>query len=98
MRFGWESLFLGRSALGRWLRVYDRCLTERDGSRPAHMARSIWCRGARSTRSRAVRSVAISIRTQRLGERMVLQNSYDPAAKTVVERYGSTQIPYELVI
>jgi len=29
---------------------------------------------------------------------MVLQNSYDPAAKTVVERYGPTQISYELVI
>jgi len=44
------------------------------------------------------RSVAIIVRTQRLGEGTVLQHSYDPAAKTVVERYGPTQIPYDLAV
>ena len=43
------------------------------------------------------RSVAIILRSQRLGEGTVLQHSYDPVAKTVVERYGPTQVPYELV-
>jgi 3-mercaptopropionate dioxygenase len=44
------------------------------------------------------RSVAIIVRSQRLGEGTVLQHNYDPVAKTVVERYGPTQIPYELAI
>jgi hypothetical protein len=26
-----------------------------------------------------------------------LQHTYDPKAKTVIERYGPTQVPYELV-
>jgi predicted metal-dependent enzyme (double-stranded beta helix superfamily) len=43
------------------------------------------------------RSVAIIVRSQLLGEGTVLQHTYDPSAKTVVERYGPTQIPYELV-
>src|SRR6476661_574776 len=43
------------------------------------------------------RSVAIIVRSQLLGEGTVLQHTYDPKAKTVVERYGPTQIPYELV-
>ncbi len=43
------------------------------------------------------RSVAIIVRSQRLGEGTVLQHTYDPAAKTVIERYGPTQVPYELV-
>jgi predicted metal-dependent enzyme (double-stranded beta helix superfamily) len=43
------------------------------------------------------RSVAIIVRSQRLGEGTVLQHSYDPQARTVVERYGPTQVPYELV-
>jgi len=43
-----------------------------------------------------VRSVAVILRSQRLGEGTVLQRMYDPQAKTVVERYGPTQIPYEL--
>ncbi len=42
------------------------------------------------------RSVAIILRSQRLGEGTVLQHQYDPQAKTVTERYGPTQIPYEL--
>jgi len=42
------------------------------------------------------RSVAMILRSQRLGEGTVLQHAYDPAAKTVSERYGPTQIPYAL--
>jgi len=43
------------------------------------------------------RSVAIIVRSQKLGEGTVLQHQYDRAANTVVERYGPTQIPYDLV-
>jgi predicted metal-dependent enzyme (double-stranded beta helix superfamily) len=42
------------------------------------------------------RSVAVILRSQRLGEGTVLQRAYDPNAKTVVERFGPTQVPYEL--
>jgi len=42
------------------------------------------------------RSVAIILRSQRLGEGTVLQHAYDPASRTVAERYGPTQIPYDL--
>lgn len=42
------------------------------------------------------RSVAIILRSQRLGEGTVLQHAYDPAAKTVTERWGPTQIPYDI--
>jgi predicted metal-dependent enzyme (double-stranded beta helix superfamily) len=42
------------------------------------------------------RSVALILRSQRLGEGTVLQHAYDPAARTVSERYGPTQIPYPL--
>jgi predicted metal-dependent enzyme (double-stranded beta helix superfamily) len=43
------------------------------------------------------RSVAIVVRSQRLGEGTILQRTYDPKAKTVIERFGPTQVPYELV-
>jgi predicted metal-dependent enzyme (double-stranded beta helix superfamily) len=43
------------------------------------------------------RSVAIIVRSQRLGQGTVLQGGYDPAARTVTQRYGPTQVPYELV-
>jgi predicted metal-dependent enzyme (double-stranded beta helix superfamily) len=43
------------------------------------------------------RSAAIIVRSQKLGEGTVLQNSYDRETKTVVERYGPTQIPFDLV-
>jgi predicted metal-dependent enzyme (double-stranded beta helix superfamily) len=43
------------------------------------------------------RSVAIIVRSQRLGEGTVLQHSYDPKANTVIERYGPTQVPFELL-
>jgi predicted metal-dependent enzyme (double-stranded beta helix superfamily) len=43
------------------------------------------------------RSVAIIVRSQRLGEGTILQRTYDPKANTVIEQYGPTQIPYDLV-
>jgi hypothetical protein len=43
------------------------------------------------------RSVAIILRSQRLGEGTVLQRAYDPKAKTVVERFGPTQVPFTLI-
>ena len=43
------------------------------------------------------RSVAIIVRSQRLGEGTVLQRRYDLAKKSVMEQFGPTQIPYELV-
>src|SRR6267142_5943000 len=42
------------------------------------------------------RSVAIIVRSQKLGQGTVLQRRYDPEAKTVVEQYGQTQIPYDV--
>ena len=43
-----------------------------------------------------VRSVALIVRSKPLGEGTVLQNGYDLDAKTVVARYGPTQIPFEV--
>jgi predicted metal-dependent enzyme (double-stranded beta helix superfamily) len=43
------------------------------------------------------RSVAIIVRSQKLGQGTVLQGRYDIAAKTRTEGYGPTQVPYELV-
>jgi len=43
------------------------------------------------------RSVAIIVRSQRLGEGTILQHSYDRAANTVIEQYGPTQVPYDVV-
>jgi len=43
------------------------------------------------------RSVAVIVRSQRLGEGTILQRAYDPTAQTVVERFGPTQVPYPLV-
>ena len=42
------------------------------------------------------RSVAIIVRSQRLGEGTILQHTYDRTANTVIEQYGPTQIPYEV--
>jgi predicted metal-dependent enzyme (double-stranded beta helix superfamily) len=42
------------------------------------------------------RSVAIIVRSQKLGEGTVLQHQYDRVANTVIERYGPTQVPFEL--
>ena len=43
----------------------------------------------------SVRSVAIIIRSQKLGGSNI-QRGFDPVAKTYVERSGPSQIPYEL--
>ena len=43
------------------------------------------------------RSVAIIVRSQKLSEGTVLQHQYDRAANTVIERYGPTQVPFEVV-
>ena len=43
------------------------------------------------------RSVAIIVRSQRLGEGTILQRTYDRKANTVIEQYGPTQIPYDLM-
>jgi hypothetical protein len=40
--------------------------------------------------------VAIIVRSQKLGQGTVLQHQYDRTTNTVVERYGPTQIPYDL--
>jgi predicted metal-dependent enzyme (double-stranded beta helix superfamily) len=42
------------------------------------------------------RSVAVIVRSQRLGEGTVLQHRYDRDTNAVVEQYGPTQIPFEL--
>jgi predicted metal-dependent enzyme (double-stranded beta helix superfamily) len=42
------------------------------------------------------RSVAVILRSERLVGR-VLQHGYDPENKTVIERHGPTQVPFELV-
>ncbi len=42
------------------------------------------------------RSVAVIVRSQKLGEGTVLQHRYDRETNIVVEQYGPTQIPYEL--
>src|ERR1700691_179546 len=55
-----------------------------DGSPPIH-----------AEQGGPARSVAIIVRSQKLGEGTVLQHQYDRATNTVVERYGPTQIPYD---
>ena len=61
---------------------------------------SISCRPMRSTPSRvAPRAQSpIIVRSQRLGEGTVLQHMYDRTSNTVVEQYGPTQIPYDLLV
>jgi len=43
------------------------------------------------------RSVAIIVRSQKLGQGTVLQGRYDPKTNVRTEGYGPTQVPYELV-
>jgi len=43
------------------------------------------------------RSVAVIVRSQKLGQGTVLQGRYDMAARTRTEGYGPTQVPYDLV-
>lgn len=42
------------------------------------------------------RSVAVIVRSQKLGEGTVLQHRYNRETNIVVDQYGPTQIPYEL--
>jgi predicted metal-dependent enzyme (double-stranded beta helix superfamily) len=44
------------------------------------------------------RSVAVIVRSQKLGEGTVLQHQYDRVANTVIERYGPTQVPYDVAV
>jgi predicted metal-dependent enzyme (double-stranded beta helix superfamily) len=44
------------------------------------------------------RSVAIIVRSQKLGQGTVLQGRYDPKTNTRSEGYGPTQVPYDLVV
>src|SRR5712675_751934 len=44
------------------------------------------------------RSVAIIVRSQRLGQGTVLQGRYDLATNARTEGYGPTQVPYELTV
>lgn len=44
------------------------------------------------------RSVAIIVRSQKLGQGTVLQGRYDLVARTRSEGYGPTQVPYDLVV
>jgi predicted metal-dependent enzyme (double-stranded beta helix superfamily) len=43
------------------------------------------------------RSVAVIVRSQKLGEGTVLQGRYDLQTKTRTEGFGPTQVPYDLV-
>src|SRR5262245_59488501 len=54
-------------------------------------------RNIQAERGGPTRSVAIIVRSQRLGEGTVLQGRYDPKSNTRTEGYGPTQVPYELV-
>jgi predicted metal-dependent enzyme (double-stranded beta helix superfamily) len=44
------------------------------------------------------RSVAIIVRSQRLGAGTVLQGRYDPGTHARTQGYGPTQVPYELSV
>ena len=90
------------------LERYDRVL---DGSRPGHAEVRLTSvttgtqgkvdlvppHAIHAEQGGPTRSVAIIVRSQRLGEGTVLQHMYDPKTSTVVEQYGPTQIPYDLL-
>ena len=94
----------GSESLERFTRVDD-------GSRPGHAQVKLASvtigtagkvdlvapRDIHAEQGGPTRSVAVIVRSQRLGEGTVLQHTYDRVANTVVEQYGPTQIPYELV-
>jgi predicted metal-dependent enzyme (double-stranded beta helix superfamily) len=81
-----------------------------DGSRPGHAEVKLTSvttgsqgkvdlvapRAIHAEQGGPTRSVAIIVRSQKLGEGTVLQHQYDRATNTVVERYGPTQVPYDL--
>jgi predicted metal-dependent enzyme (double-stranded beta helix superfamily) len=81
-----------------------------DGSRPGHAEVKLSAvttgsqgkvdlvppRAIHAEQGGPTRSVAVIVRSQKLGEGTVLQHRYDRDANTVVEQYGPTQIPYEV--
>ena len=89
------------------LERYDRL---DDGSRPGHAEVTLASvttgsqgkvdlvppRAIHAEQGGPTRSVAIIVRSQKLGEGTVLQHRYNRDANTVVEQYGPTQIPYEV--
>jgi predicted metal-dependent enzyme (double-stranded beta helix superfamily) len=93
----------GTESLERFERVDD-------GSRPGHAEIKLTSvttgsqgkvdlvapRAIHAEQGGPARSVAIIVRSQKLGEGTVLQHQYDRAANTVIERYGPTQMPYEV--
>ena len=90
------------------LERYDRV---DDGSRPGHaeLKLSSVTTGAQgkvdlvpphaihAEQGGPTRSVAIIVRSQRLGQGTVLQGRYDLATNARTEGYGPTQVPYDLV-
>ena len=97
------GLLDGTESLERFERVDD-------GSRPGHAEVKLASvttgsqgkvdlvapRAIHAEQGGPTRSVAIIVRSQKLGEGTVLQHQYDRTTNTVVERYGPTQIPYDL--
>ena len=95
----------GSESLERYERIDD-------GSRPGHAEMrlssvTIGTRGnvdlvpphaIHAEQGGPTRSVAIIVKSQPLGEGTVLQHTYDPKAKTVIERYGPTQISYKIAV
>jgi predicted metal-dependent enzyme (double-stranded beta helix superfamily) len=93
----------GTESLERFERVDD-------GSRPGHAEVKLTSvttgtqgkvdlvepRAIHAEQGGPTRSVAVIVRSERLGEGTKLQHLYDRVANTVVERFGPTQIPYEL--
>jgi predicted metal-dependent enzyme (double-stranded beta helix superfamily) len=93
----------GSESLERFERVDD-------GSRPGHAEVKLTSvttgtqgkvdlvapRAIHAEQGGPTRSVAIIVRSQKLGAGTVLQHQYDRTTNTVVERYGPTQIPYDL--
>jgi predicted metal-dependent enzyme (double-stranded beta helix superfamily) len=98
------GLLDGTESLERYERIDD-------GSRPGHAELKLSSvttgtqgkvdlvppRNIHAEQGGPTRSVAIIVRSQKLGQGTVLQGRYDPVAKTRTEGYGPTQVPYELV-
>jgi predicted metal-dependent enzyme (double-stranded beta helix superfamily) len=90
------------------LERYDRV---DDGSRPGHAEVKLSSvttgtqgkvdlvppRAIHAEQGGPARSVAIIVRSQRLGEGTVLQGRYDPKTNMRTEGFGPTQVPYELL-
>jgi predicted metal-dependent enzyme (double-stranded beta helix superfamily) len=91
------------------LERYDRL---DDGSRPGHAEIKLSSvttgtqgkvdlvppRNIHAEQGGPTRSVAIIVRSQKLGQGTVLQGRYDPATNSRSEGYGPTQVPFELTV